>query len=205
MPSAHPRRWWWGICACYTLVLYATLPLGRPVISWAREHWTAAQQQACTWLIFSLLALALLHYLLALRRVLRPMAYVCAIMLARLYWYELATLTQYPEERLHFIEYGVLAILLWHAWRGHLRPAWAYFAAALSGALIGYGDEGVQYLTQYIPNLARTCNWSMRNPDMFRRYFTWADVWLNALGALYGLALWATVFGNRRAAVTVDQ
>jgi VanZ family protein len=186
-------------------VLYATLPLGRPVISWAREHWTAAQQQACTWLIFSLLALALLHYLLALRRVLRPMAYVCAIMLARLYWYELATLTQYPEERLHFIEYGVLAILLWHAWRGHLRPAWAYFAAALSGALIGYGDEGVQYLTQYIPNLARTCNWSMRNPDMFRRYFTWADVWLNALGALYGLALWATVFGNRRAAVTVDQ
>jgi len=198
MPPAHPRRWW-GICACYTLVLYATLPLGRPVITWARAQLTPAQQQTCTWMLFAAVALALAAYLVSLRRVVRPMAYVCALLLARVYWYELTLLTQYPEERLHFIEYGVLAVLLYCAWRQQLGAGWAYLGAAVTGVLLGAGDEGVQYLTKYIPALVRAlgCTWS--NPDMFRRYFGWSDVRLNVLGVLYGLAFWMTVVQNRRA------
>jgi len=199
MPPAHPRRCWWGICACYTLVLYATLPLGRPVITWARVHCTPAQQQTCTWAVFAAVALALAVYLVSLRRVVRPMAYVCALVLARVYWYELTLLTHYPEERFHFIEYGVLAVLLYGAWRQQVGTGWAYLGAAVTGVLIGAGDEGVQYLTKYIPVLARGLGCTLSNPEMFRRYFGWSDIWLNVLGVLYGLVFWLTVVQNRRA------
>jgi hypothetical protein len=70
-----------------------------------------------------------------------------------------------PEEKIHFIEYGVLAGLL-HAALGN-RPLWLRAPAAiLLAALAGLGDEVIQ---RYLPN----------------RVFDWRDVQINAVaGAL---------------------
>jgi len=199
--SADARVRWtrWSIAVGYTLVLYATLPLGRPVITSFREQLSPAQQQQCIDVAFAIVGVTAAGLLLVYHAVLTPRAYVCAAVLARLYYCELTRLRQYPEEQLHFIEYGVLAFLLFRAWTVDLRPAWSYVCAAVLGALIGLGDEGVQNLTKYIPDIARWLGHPLRNPDTFRRYFGWRDVWINVLGVLYGLAGVGLVWRSRRA------
>jgi len=75
-----------------------------------------------------------------------------------------------PAERMHFIEYGVLAILVYRALVLNFKNGPAYTGAFIITSLIGWGDEGIQYL---LPN----------------RYFQWRDVGLNCASAALGLAL----------------
>jgi len=198
-PDRRRRVFWWSVCGLYVLVVYATLPLGRPVIDWLRAHYSATQQ---AWLmngIFAVVGAGLLVWLVRRWHVLSPLAYLCFIVIARLIYCEFRFLIVHPEERLHFLQYGALAALLHTALSCDLCGVRAYAAALVLGTLIGLGDEGVQYLTKYIPDL---CAWFgvHINPLTFRRYFGWNDVQLNALGVAYGLAFWATVVRNRRAA-----
>jgi len=51
-----------------------------------------------------------------------------------------------PEEAVHFLEYGVLGILLHRAFRTHIRDATVFVAAALAGIAIGTMDEIIQWL-----------------------------------------------------------
>lgn len=196
-PRTSPRWFWWSMCGLYVLILYATLPLGRPVIDWLRTHLSLVQQAWLMNAIFTAAAVGLMVWLVRMRRVLSPVAYVCFALLARLLYCEFRFLVVYPEERLHFLQYGALAVLLHKALLCDLRGVWAYAAALVLGALIGLGDEGVQYLTKYIPDLCAWFGVSV-NPLTFRRYFGWSDVALNALGVAYGLAFVATVVRNRR-------
>ncbi len=202
-PRCRQRWIWWGWCALYILILYATLPLGRPVISWLRTHYSAAQQAWLMNAVFGVAGVALIVWLVRCRVVLSPLAYVCFVLLARLLYCEFRFLVVYPEERLHFLQYGALALLLHKALSLDLPSAWAYLAALLLGALIGWGDEGVQFLTKYIPDV---CAWFgvTVGSTTFRRYFGWDDVVLNALGTAYGLAFLATVVRNRRAPSAVS-
>lgn len=75
----------------------------------------------------------------------------------------------YPSERLHFLEYGLLGMLILraslrtkpHSWRA------SFGLAAVVLCLIGTVDEVIQYL---LPN----------------RFFDWRDLWFNVLGGLLG-------------------
>lgn len=65
-----------------------------------------------------------------------------------------------PEEAVHFVEYGVLGVLLYRALDGRV-PDWTIFVAAtLAGVLVGTIDEIIQWL---VPG----------------RYFDFRDVFLN--------------------------
>ncbi len=198
--SAGARARWtrWSIVAGYTLVLYATLPLGRPVISSFREQLSPARQHQYVGVAFAVVGVTAASLLLVYRAVLTPRAYVAAAILARLYYFELARLQRYPEEQLHFLEYGVLALLIFRACAVDLRPTWCYVSAAALGALIGLGDECVQGLTVYIPDILRWIGHPLQNPEYFRRYFGWEDVWINVLGVLYALAAIGLVWRSRR-------
>lgn len=203
-PRSSPRWFWWSICGLYVLILYATLPLGRPVIDWLRAQLSLTQQAWLMNAIFSAAAVAIVVWLVRMRRVLSPVAYVCFALLARLIYCEFRALVVHPEERLHFLQYGALAALLHKALSCDLRGIWTYAAALVLGALIGLGDEGVQYLTQYIPDICAWVGVSV-NPLTFRRYFGWSDVVLNALGVAYGLAFVATVLHNQRGAASAPR
>ncbi len=89
-------------------------------------------------------------------------------------WFGLLTFgvikAEYPEERIHFLEYGLLGFLLvralhvdWPDWRG-----WA--GALVLGFCFGWIDEGIQ---EILPN----------------RYYQWSDVCLNAAGTFLGVFL----------------
>ena len=57
------------------------------------------------------------------------------------------SLRQSPAEALHFIEYGVLGLLLFRALSHRLRDQGIYVAAVLIGTTIGGLDEAVQWIT----------------------------------------------------------
>lgn len=192
----------WVLPFVYIFILYSTLPLGRPLITWARQNFTRAQQSTFIYGLFIVVAIAAIGYVFSLRKKLAPTAWVCMLLFVRLYMHELTLYATYPEERLHFIQYGILAFMLHHALSYDLarfrpRGLWPYVAALILGGLIGWGDEGVQYLTIYIPDVCRFFGIEV-HPLTFRRYYDIDDVILNFIGVAYGLAFLATVIRNRR-------
>ena len=200
-PHSRQRVFWWTLCGVYVLVLYATLPLGRPLVTYMRAHLSQVQSPL-VYGFFGLAFLGIVNYIIFNWKTFRPTAFVSFLVMLRLYLYECHGIQQYPEERLHFLEYGVIAILLHKACSIDLaeiapKGMWPYIGALLLGCLIGLGDEGMQYLTIYIPDVCRYFGVTV-GVNTFRRYFGWGDVWLNVIGVTYGLAFLATVLRNRK-------
>ena len=95
--------------------------------------------------------------------------YVLLLLVASGYLYGLVTIP-HPEEKIHFVEYGFLAYLVFRALRLD-HGAWAAYAGAFAlTAALGWVDEGIQHL---LPN----------------RYYQTSDVILNAVSGLLGLLL----------------
>jgi hypothetical protein len=51
-----------------------------------------------------------------------------------------------PEEAIHFLEYGLLGFLLYHALKNHIQDSGVYFVAFLIGAVVGIVDESLQWI-----------------------------------------------------------
>jgi VanZ family protein len=74
-----------------------------------------------------------------------------------------------PEERIHFLEYGVLALLARHALATHHGPVGQYAGAWIFATAAGWVDELIQYV---LPS----------------RVYDLRDVVINSLAALLALA-----------------
>lgn len=106
------------------------------------------------------------------------------ILLAAIFSYIYGIVTiQYPEEKIHFLEYGVLAFLLFQALRCRFSEHTSYLFAFLLASFLGLGDEGIQHV---LPN----------------RYYQWDDVVLNSVSSLLGLML---TFSYRLGKMPVDE
>ena len=80
-----------------------------------------------------------------------------------------------PEEAVHFLEYGVLGVLLYRALRTGIPDATVFVAAALVGIFVGTVDEIIQWLV----------------PD---RYWDYRDILLNGgASVLVQTAIWRMV------------
>jgi hypothetical protein len=64
------------------------------------------------------------------------------------------------EEAVHYVQYGVLSVLLFRAFSHRIRDVSVYAAATIAGTLVGMIDETVQWLTP-------------------GRFFDLRDIWLN--------------------------
>jgi len=77
-----------------------------------------------------------------------------------------------PEEAVHFLEYGVLGVLLYRTFEDRVPDPTVYVAATLTGLLVGTVDEFIQWL---VPG----------------RYWDFRDIILNAGAvALLQIAIW---------------
>lgn len=77
---------------------------------------------------------------------------------------------KYPDEKIHFIQYGLLAYFLFRALRCDYSRIISYIGAFVLTTLFGWGDEIIQY---FLPS----------------RYYDLRDVGLNAISGLLSLCL----------------
>jgi VanZ family protein len=165
----------WGLAAVWVGLIFATLPVMRPVCKFLEQY---------PWYSFVVNGAVLLYVAVffahSFRKHFIPSVarYLLLALVLVGYGWGMGQL-RIPAERVHFIEYGVLAFLVYRALALDLKSGWSYFWAFVLTSLIGWSDEGTQYL---IPG----------------RYYELRDVGLNVISAALGLLLVFTLYKDRR-------
>ncbi len=162
----------WGLVVAYVAIVYATVPVFPDVWGRLREHsgpgiahlGTIPVVVAALWLAVKAWRQAMAEH--------APWRLVILTLVLGVYVWLLANFGQYPAERLHLLEYGVMAVLLFRALCLHLKVPLAYASALGLTAVIGFGDETIQWV---LP----------------QRFFELKDAGLNVVAGSLGLALTA--------------
>jgi hypothetical protein len=164
------RRWLWVVG--WTFLIYATLYIVRPICEFLRQR---VPLDLVVNGLFIGLALVMLYWVFARLRIgwrRRSLFFLLLFLYAGA-----LTVIEIPEERIHLIEYGILAILIFRALCLDISEFKALGAAFALTTLLGWGDEGIQYL---LPN----------------RYYQTQDVLLNSFSGLMGLMLFYSLKGK---------
>jgi len=176
--SERERRWWIAALALI-LLIYATLYFVRGPVEFLRAHGVLRLTVGA---LFGVAALGVVRQVW--KRGAGPRERVVLLAFAGVFC-GAVLLADLPEEKLHFLEYGLLGSVLFQACqersarlgRGRLSAAW--LAIALAG-LAGWGDEGIQAV---LPN----------------RYYDLRDILWNLLGSsIVILALFSAAAARRR-------
>ncbi len=119
--------------------------------------------------------IGLIYFLIYRLRVRSLPNYIWLLVLAGLYIHLTLKLRNSPVEVTHFLEYGVLSILLFRALNHHIKDKTIYFNATLIILLIGTLDEIIQWI---VPG----------------RIWNFKDVKLNVIsGGLIQIAIWQVI------------
>ncbi|MEN8162873.1 MAG: VanZ family protein [Acidobacteriota bacterium] len=173
--TAHGRpselKAWVGAIS-WIILIFVTVPVIRKVQEWIATN--AGSQVFGYATVTALIGAAVLGIVLLHRRSSplewQRVLWLAAVTAVAIWW--AGRLWSRPEEAIHLVEYGLLALLLAHALGFRIRSWVVYPAAVLFGALVGCLDEFVQWLTP-------------------GRYFDFRDIWINAgAGSLAVIALW---------------
>jgi len=174
LPAESERRSWLWV-ALWSASIFAAVPMARLAEGWVREH---LGQAAFGWFVLGAVGAA---FALAVRARLRAARAAARVNRGSLVWLTLvaaafaagtASLWSNPEEAMHFVQYGVLSLLLHRALAHRLRDRSIYPAAVLGCVFVGGLEELIQWITP-------------------QRYFGLRDVALDGLGgalAQLGLA-----------------
>lgn len=136
---------YWIAFIAYTTVIFLQIPYSRPLVTYLR------QQNLLTISVTSAFVIVLVILLIFFLKFLRNNNFhfskrrlVFLTLFATAYAVLLSSFSL-PEERLHFLEYGLLAWLLRSALARHCSIYWQYTLAIVATAIIGLIDEVVQY------------------------------------------------------------
>lgn len=170
----------WLRAGAWLACIYLTIPLARLLQEFLSARGGRGLFLWITYLGFAAAAGGLVRA--AVRRRWRPSPRQLLVLAAigGLFCWMTWSLRANPEEAFHFIQYGVLSLLLFRALRHRLQDPSIYLAAALLGAAAGIVDELIQWL---VP----------------QRYFDYRDIGINALAV--GLVQLALAAGVRPAGV----
>jgi len=165
-PSKSLRTRYWLYVLGLVSLIYSTLYIVRPICTFLKATTPFP-------LLINTLCIILMILLVSgigiKIRITKPSSYLILSMVLLAYIYGLVIL-QYPEEKIHFIEYGFLAYLTFRAIRIDIDKPVAYGYTFLIVSILGWIDEGIQYL---LPN----------------RYYQIEDVILNSVSGALGLFL----------------
>jgi uncharacterized membrane protein YhaH (DUF805 family) len=152
------RSWLW--VALWTMVIYLTIPLARSIQGFVQDSWGRTTFAYAVLLAIAVSASGTVVYLRRERASGRT-RYVWLLAISAIFvWYTFVQLRKTPEEGMHFVQYGVLGVLVYRAFTHRVRNVGIYFAAALVGAILGTVDEAIQWATP-------------------RRYWGLHDIWMN--------------------------
>jgi len=168
---ASPTHRWFPV-VLWVLVIYTTIPFVRGLREWYVARWDPAWIGLAVAVVLVAVGMVTLVFLRRQVGTVRRGTTVWIIGATMIFVLWTFSLQRSPEESVHFLEYGVLAILLHRALRPTMPNALVFVAAALIGALVGTVDEIIQWISP-------------------SRYWDWRDLVLNGgAGALTQLVLW---------------
>jgi hypothetical protein len=154
----------WLYVVAWTLIILMAIPLARAIQQFVYQQWN---RELFTYAVVAVMAIALAAAAIYIRR-LRPVPrsdYVWLIAIAGIFLgYTFVLGRRSPEEAIHFVQYGVLGVLVYRALTHRLQDTSIYFAAAITCGIIGSIDEFIQWLTP-------------------RRVWGLSDIWLNFFSA----------------------
>ena len=170
--SAQPLLFYrsrlWALIWAYIALIYLTLPLMRSILRWIKQ---SAGAETLSWGLNGLLVLAAATLLLLAWR--RGVKTTLAIALPLLFIGALALNLPIAEERVHFLQYGLLGVLVVATNRHPARLQ--LVAMVLFVVTVGCVDELIQW---WLPN----------------RVGDWRDVGMNALAGTLGVAMGVSLF-----------
>lgn len=172
MPFRKKLFFSWMWVALCILSIFIIVPIARSVRNFVEKHLSAdffGYSVICVVCIAFLTGIYLLWFRLKIRAFPN---YLWFAVIACAYIFFTFKLWERPEEAVHFLEYGLLGLLLFHALRHHIHDKSVYLTAFLIGGLVGIFDEVLQWM---IP----------------RRIWDIRDIGLNALSCgLCQIAIW---------------
>jgi len=160
----------WFLTAGYVTLIYTTLGIVGSFSLWLRrDGWQTAVSTA---IMITAFALVLYLIIFVLKR--RSFMSIVAMMAAGLmYSYIMISFAPAPSDKIHLLEYSLLAALLFYALKIDIAPKSAYLLAWVITTFTGLVDEMIQY---YLPTRAFDLN----------------DLMINAMAA--GVALFVVGF-----------
>lgn len=163
-PVLESRFRSWLYVGLWTLCIYLTIPIARAIQTLVVEH---LDRSLFSWFVvlWVILCLVLVVCLLVRHgRSVGAVQYVWLALVAGAYLGGTWHLRTNPEEALHFVQYGMLGLLVYRALTHYVRDAAIYFSAAMICGMLGVLDEIIQWVTP-------------------RRFWDFRDVLLNFIGA----------------------
>ncbi len=137
----------WFLVIFWSAVIFVSVPYVRAAVDYVRQHWGAA---VFTYLVAAcvILVLAATVVLLLKRRQNSLAGHVWLAAIFGVVIYQIFDLQAgSPVEAVHFLQYGMLSLLLFRAFAHRVRDNSVYAAAAITGSFVGMLDETVQWLT----------------------------------------------------------
>lgn len=143
-PPTRFRAWLQVIIL--TILIFSTLSIVRPIVNFLKKTGTL---DIVVWGSLIVFCFFLVYFIKQAKLKSMPRYIVLGILLI-CYGLSLQYLIVAPEERIHFIEYGMLSLFFFRAFSFDIRKKWLNYALTLSAvSLVGYLDEVVQYI---LPN-----------------------------------------------------
>lgn len=153
----------WLFVLLFTALIFLTIPLARRIQQYVDTNWG---RQIFGWFVIFTVSLSIVAAVVYLFRHKTTTVTRCIwlIIIAAVYIkYTIRLMAKSPEEAIHFIQYGLLGLLIYRALLHRHQNIGIYFVAAVIGGIIGTIDEAIQWA---IP----------------RRYWDLKDIWLNFVG-----------------------
>ena len=162
----------WLVVVLWITVIYTTIPLVRRLREAYISRWPAELIGYGVMAVVVGVTIAGIFFLRRRHRRFEPADVVWLLGVASVLLLWTSHLMGQPEEAVHFLEYGVLGVLLYRALRTRIPDATVFFAAAVVGILVGTVDEVIQWLVPL-------------------RYWDYRDILLNGgASVLIQIAIW---------------
>jgi len=137
------RSWFYAIL--WSLLIFITVPVARLIQAYISEHWGREffLYGVITFFVLALIASLLLSH----KRTSTATNQFWLISIATVFIVYTFQLRRNPEEAVHFVQYGVLSILVYRALTHRITDYGIYFVALLLTISVGILDEALQWLT----------------------------------------------------------
>lgn len=140
-----PSGWGpWIVLAVYIVILYTMIPVGFQIVSFIVHQIGYQNFKMGINLFGAVVAVAFTGHLVRRNWVDQPTAYIWLLGIALIFIYYFWILNV-PVKRIHFLEYCVLAVLVYRALRHRFAPPALYSLVILGVGVVGTGEETIAF------------------------------------------------------------